>query len=794
MNRLSASSVLWLDQVTLEQRSQVGGKAAALGTLRQAGLPVPDGFCIPIEVTPDNLATCWVAIAAAYRRLALAGDTVIVRSSGVDEDSPEASFAGQYETVLDIHSAETLQSAIAHCWQAAQSFRVQTYLSHHKHKHDDGRIALLVQRQVPAAVSGVLFTLDPVSGSADEMLIEAVPGSGEGLVSGHVAPVRCRVSRQGHVHAPSSPALLSPEQCRALAELGAQIERILGAGQDIEWAIAGEHIYVLQARPITQSGAALPLSQFWTRANIGEVLPHVITPMTWAVFQATLLNDPAFMLAESGGEHDRGGVTRIYGRAYIRLDGILDSFCYLPLVTPQVMSQVLGVKLPPAAPTYTRPTGLPVRLAQAAFILDALGCLPRLSWMIKKLPSPPAAVPENLVSLVAWTTRCFQLHLKCTAYAIGAFGLLQHLLSRRPAGEAEALLSQLLTGNEDLQTATQGISLWRLANQVRENPALRQRLESNPSGPISAPQLHGITGGPEFVSAFQVFLEENGARAAGEFELATPRWREAPSFVLEVLLKFVQAQQTADFTYSFTQQRHREAAIAQIRATSKPLRRWILTRLITAYSFYTTARENVKYRLMEGYARLRHIFLGIGADLASRGMLSNAADVFFLTPSEALALARGDEAAPQLPDLIQTRKEHHIYCESQVAPDLVLGDGREFIDSQEGGLIGIGCSPGTVEGVARVLFDISEMATLKPGEILVAPHTDPGWTPLFLVCKALVTEVGGFLSHGATVAREYGIPAVVNVKGATAQIHTGDFIRVDGTGGRITLCSQVNEL
>jgi len=793
VNRLSASSVLWLDQITLKQRPQVGGKAAALGTLRQAGLPVPDGFCLPIEVTPDNINTYWEAIAGAYRQLASGAEVVVVRSSGLSEDSPAASFAGQYETVLDVRDAEALRSAVEHCWQAAQSSRVQAYRSRYKHPHDDGRIPLLVQRQVPATISGVLFTLDPVSGSDGEMLIEAVPGPGEGLVSGHVAPVRYRVSRHGHVHAPSSPALLSPEQCRALAELGVRIERILGAGQDIEWAIAGEQVYILQARPITQSGASLPLSQFWTRANIGEVLPHVITPMTWAVFQATLLNDPAFMLDESGGAHDRGGVTCIHGRAYIRLDGILDSFCYLPLITPQVMSQVLGVKLPLSVQSYTRPAGLPVRLAQGAFILDALGFLPRLSWMIKKMPSPPAAVPENLVSLVAWTTRCFQLHLKCTAYAIGAFGLLQHLLSRWVAGDAEMLLSQLLTGSEDLQTAAQGISLWRLAQQVQENPALRQVLESNPSWPVNAQQLLGIAGGPEFTRTFQGFLEENGARAAGEFELATPRWREAPAFVLEVLLKFVQAQQTANFPSSFTRQCQREAAIAQIRATSKPVRRWILTRLIASYSFYTAARENVKYRLMEGYAQLRHVFLGIGADLASRGVLSNANDVFFLTPSEALALARGDEAAQQTPALIQTRKKRHIYDESQVAPDLVLGDGREFTGSQEGGLTGIGCSPGTVEGVARVLFDISEMATLKPGEILVAPHTDPGWTPLFLVCKAIVTEVGGFLSHGATVAREYGVPAVVNVKGATAQIHTGDFIRVDGTGGRITLCSQVNQ-
>jgi len=793
MNRRSMDTVLWLDQVTLKERPQVGSKAAILGTLRQAGLPVPDGFCIPLEAAQEEAGDLWSEIAQAYRLLAPDDGAVAVRSSGVEEDSPHASFAGQYETILNVRGMEALRSAIEQCWQSVHSPRVQAYQTRRGKR--DHLLPVLVQRQVPATVSGVLFTVDPVSGSDGEIFIEATPGLGEALVSGHAAPAQYRVNQQGEVHVLSSPELLTPAQCRALAELGDRMERILGRGQDIEWAMAGDQIYVLQARPITHSGTPLPLSQVWTRANIGEVLPHVITPLTWTVFRATLLNDPALALGASDDrQHESEGIRRIHGRAYVRVDSLLDSFCYLPTVTPQVMSRVLGVNLPPAAQPYTRPAGALVRLAQGAFMLDALGFLPRLSWMVRRLPHPPAADPARIEKLVTWTADCFRLHLKCTAYAIGAFGLLAHFLNRWLPSETEALLPQILMGRENLQTAAQGVSLWRLAEQMRTNTDLMEIVGSDLDWPTVVQRVVSVAGGPEFLSTFHSFLEANGARAVGEFELAVPRWREDPSFVLGVLRKFLDAQRTEPLPGGPTiRRRRRQEAIARVETSLGRVQRWAFARLLSSYGIYTTLRENVKYRLMEGYALLRQTFLEMGSDLVAKGILDHTDDVFFLTPPEILALIAGCESARQKLDLIRARKEQHARWESQIAPDLIVGDGREVISPRPGELIGIGCSPGTAEGFARVLFDTSEADSLRPGEILVAPHTDPGWTPLFLSCQAVVTEIGGFLSHGATVAREYGIPSVVNVRGATTQIHTGDFIRVDGTNGRITICDHVNE-
>jgi len=776
-------------------RPWVGGKAAALGALRWAGLPVPDGFCIPIEVAQEGIDARWAAIVGAYRQLAPDSGAVVVRSSGVTEDSPGASFAGQYETVLNVRGVKALRLAIERCWQSARSSRVRAYQAWSGYEGDDRRLPLLIQRQIPATMSGVLFTVDPVSGSDTEMLIEATSGLGDALVSGRVAPARYSVDRRGRVRVLSPEELLTSAQCRALAELGAQVEQVLGRGQDIEWALSENEIHILQARPITRGGTPIPLSQVWTRANIGEVLPHVVTPLTWAVFQATLLNDPALALGASDVD-DRGseGIRRIHGRAYVRLDSLLDSFCYLPTITPQVMRRVLGVNLPPAAESYARPTGLLVRLAQEVFVLDVMRLLPRLSLMVGRLSPPPADGAERLAELVTWTARCFQLHLKCTAYAIGAFGLLTHLLGRWMPTEAEMLLPQVLTGRENLQTAAQGISLWQLAEQVLAHSALRQTLEEEPNWSVAVELLSSVDGGPEFLEAFQTFLEENGARAAGEFELSVPRWREDPSFVLDVLHKYLDTQQTEASPGDPTKQWcFRQEAIARAQAALGPVQRWGLGRLLASYSEYTTLRENVKYRLMEGYAMLRHTFLEIGVNLAASGVIEDAADIFFLTPSEMLDPMTGEERARRARELIAARKKQHVDWESQEAPDLIAGGGP-VVASESEGLIGIGCSPGRVEGVARVLYDVSEADTLRPGEILVAPHTDPGWTPLFLSCKAVVTEIGGFLSHGATVAREYGIPAVVNVKEATTRIQTGDLIQVDGARGEVIICIRDSKL
>jgi len=773
-------ALYWLHDTSRPDETTIGRKAAVLGKLIHAGLPVPDGFCFAGKGRLDEPDLLWPMIEVAYRQLAMEGHPVVVRSSAAEEDSVSASFAGQYDTVLNVDSLDALRDAIRRCVASGQSNRLMAYQIGRASRPGVSRLAVLVQKQIDAQVSGVLFTCNPISGAA-ETLIEACVGLGDQLMAGRTSPTRYRVGPGRHVERLSGDALLTASQCFTLAALGKQIERILGTRQDVEWAIQAGKPFVLQARPITTRTPNQTASETWTRANVGEVLPDIVTPLTWSVFRETLLGRAGV----AGGEGlEEMGLKCDLGRVHIRTDCMLDAFCYLPGVTPAVVSQVLGIEIPTRSGGYVAPSGLPVRLAQALFLLDALGCLNRLSWLIRRLPALHT-VNSQVREMVAWTTSCFNLHRKCTAYAIGTFALIKRLLDRYLPGQALTALPAILMGNEELQTARQGLGLWQLARQVREHPALLTLVDSNMPWPAveQATQVSAI--GREFVAGFHALLGICGARAIGELELANPRWQEDPSFLLTTLRSLLHSAESDTLRDVLAAQRQqREQMAGSLEAKLPWPWRPVFRRLLISHARHVTLRENAKYLLMEGYAAIRHAVLELGDSLVARGLLSDRQDIFMCTVEELLELTNGRLTCNQQYERILVRR-HDL--------DLWVGD-HETDEANTTDQIaashyleGIGCSPGVAEGIARVLRDSSETEALQPGEILVTPHTDPGWTPLFLICKGIVTEIGGFLSHGATVAREYGIPAVVNVTHATSRIKTGDCVRVDGLNGRVTI-------
>lgn len=721
-----------------------------------------------------------------------------IRSSSNLEDLSKASFAGLYDSYLYIEGLANILYSIKKCWASLWNERAIVYRKNNNLNHLQVSMAVLIQEMVDSQYAGVIFTKSPDPENQDEIFLEYCEGIGESLVSGQITPYSCRINKSSltihHLKMPDRKKF-ADDDIRKLSKLALKVEDHFGSPQDIEWAFDGETIYLLQTRPISGKTRLeyFPTDGVWTRANIGEVLPNVITPLTWDIFRATLTNTPELALKPSGDiKMTNEVVKRIFGRGYIHLNHFLDSFCYLPFVTPKVMNKVLGTNLFPYNQSYSRPSGICVKLAQSLFLLNAFKIFPRLSLMINKLPPLPQKNQINLESIIIWNAHCFHLHLKCTAYSIGAFALLSHLLDRWLPSESESLLPLILIGNENLQTAAQGISLWALSNHVRANPTLRKILGTDIDWQFTDQQIANIDGGAQFLSMLQTFLDANGARAAGEFELAVPRWREDPTFIVNVIRKYLETPAnglpTLDLAIRHSQ---RQKAISHIKNALRPLQRFIFFKFLESYGDFCTLRENIKYHLMEGYSLLREIFLEMGTLLKAKGVLKNANDIFFLRPTEVIALLTGNQPEQKTSILISERKAQYAIWESQDAPNLIAMDSKEdLITPNDGILAGIGCSPGIVEGIARVLFDISETDTLKPDEILVAPHTDPGWTPLFLSCKAVVTEIGGFLSHGATVAREYGIPAVVNVRGATTRIHTGDLIRVNGTTGQVSLCNQ----
>ncbi len=774
--------VIWLDEIPATADVPIGNKARTLGVLRRAGLPVPDGFCIP---APNNgREPSWEAILDAYRTLSQTGTPVTVRSSGLAEDGATASHAGQYETVLNVEGGEALKSAVERCRASAHSARVRSYRRRHRLADEGvGRLPVLVQRQLAPTVSGVLFTADPVTGER-VTIIEAVRGLGAALLSGRATPARYRVAGDGAIQASADAQLLTAAQCRMLAALGRRIADLLGAEQDVEWALVGEEAFVLQARPIPPSTINVPLSAFWTRANVGEILPNVVTPLTWAVFRATLQGKPDLVWEQSEREDGAEAVRRVDGRVVIRLDALLDTFCYLPTVTPATMRQVLGVVIPDTAQPYTRPTGVKVRLAQALFWLDVWGFVPRLDRLVRRLP-PLVSVPETVPELVTWTARCFQLHLKCTAYAVAAYGVVSVLLQRWAASQAETYLLHLRRSRTDTQTSAQGLALRQLAEEIRARPEVRALLTSELDDAREWQAWGEIEDGLSFQEKLGHFLEQHGARASDEFELAQPRWREDPTFVLTVLRGYLRAPETPPIEETFTGEK------VEISTQLSPLRRRLLDRAVDAYTHNVALRESVKYRLIEGFAALRARFLDVGADLMKQDRLAAREEIFYLYPGEIQALQRGHSLSKAPVILIEQRKTERARWSASTPPALLLTDGLAVADDAAETLTGIGCSAGSAEGPARVIHRLIDAQALRPGEILVAPHTDPGWTPLFLTAGAVVTEIGGILSHAATVAREYGTPAVFNVPNVTQEIRTGDVVRVDGARGTVTVVSKV---
>ena len=722
-----------------------------------------------------------------------------IRSSSNMEDLPGLSFAGLYESYLNVQGLEQILEMVKQCWASLWTERAILYREKHDLDHMNASMAVVIQQMINPHYSGVIFTQDPIDATSEEMLLEYCEGLGEDLVSGRITPCTCKIHRNTwsimHLN-DKDKGRLPDEQLIKLSKLALTIEECFRLPQDIEWAYNGMDFKILQSRPTyraTNDHQGISLDNVWTRANVGEVLPDVVTPLTWAIFR-TILMRPGLSKETDKKETSHQGVEQIAlikGRGYIRLELFLDSFCYLPFVTPEIMDLVLGVKIPTNIKNYKRPRGISVGVAQGLFLIALSGIFPRLSLMAKRLPGLIEAKTGGLEKIIEWNRLCFRVHLQCTAYAIGSFAFLVHCLRRWLPMDVEELIPLIMIGNADLQTAAQGTTLLDLARHTNRHPTLRKLIIDNQDWRLLEGQVTGTDGGTEFLSLLEDFLVHNGARTAGEFELALPRWRENPSFVIMIIQRFIGAS-ASNFVFPDWELRleKHEKIVCQIGDQLTFYKRWIFLRVLNSYRKFSTLRENMKYRLMEGYEELRNYFLVVGKTLVDASVLRDSADIFFLEPHEIESLGSAQMENGAVDRLVSERKQQYEMLNKEPAPDLIFCDIFTASPRLADNMCGIGCSPGTAEGFARVLKDISEAKLLEPGEILIAPHTDPGWTPLFLICKGLVAETGGFLSHGATVAREYGIPAVVSVTGATEKIRTGDLIKVDGDRGVVAICES----
>jgi len=880
----------------------VGGKGANLGELARAGLPVPPGFCVTTaayrRVTqPTELADVCAALAetdpsdasalatlaararevvtaavvptevadsvgAAYRAMTAGSENpdppVAVRSSATAEDLPTASFAGQQDTFLNVVGTASVLDAVHRCWVSLWTDRAVTYRAVNGIDHATVELAVVVQRMVDAAVAGVLFTADPVTGRRHRAVVDASPGLGEAVVSGAVNPDRFVVDvgtgevverRLGDKRVEVRPvagggtrevsrttgvgsASLSDARLLALARLGARVERHYDAPQDIEWAVDdADVLWLTQARPITtlfplpDAAAECPPGdasqvRVYFCFSLAQGLHRPITPMGRSMFGVVgaavagivglpavdPMDGPRAVTAAAGRlfldvtailRHPIGRVLfpRVLdvmeARAAVVLRGLLDD----PRLSRRRGGRAtFAARFARAAVRYR----IPLVAVRAVARPDATHR--RVSRVENELrhrtqPLRGAGADERLDAAVRLMGSDVVPQVPRLAPA-AASGFLCLALARRLLGEdaRPGDLQTVLRGLPHNVTTEMDLELWELAARIRRDADAALLVRDGEVGELVS-RYHAGTLPSVVQQGLAGFLERYGHRAVAEIDVGMPRWREDPSHLLGVLANYLRLPaDAADPSSDF--RRGADAAEAMIATLEGRARQRSRPRAnVVGFALRRTRelaglREMPKYLMVLGLSGVRAELAAVGAELASAGRVDDADDVFFLHLREVRAALSG---ADQRERVRQRREEYERELRRRRIPRVVLSDGTEpeaaAGPSAEGEMRGTPASAGTVTAPARVVHDPAG-AHLEPGEVLVAPSTDPGWTPLFLTAGGLVMEMGGANSHGAVVAREYGIPAVVGVPDATALIENGQQVFVDGTSGVVAPVSR----
>ena len=885
--------VVPLDTLDRAKLPLTGGKAANLGELIHAGFVVPAGFCVTTaayarvsaragldtylsrleeaHVRSDSarqleLATSMrtalretplppeviEAVTSAYHALSAGIPVpVAVRSSATAEDLPDASFAGQQETLLNVIGIEALLSAIQRCFASLWTDRATQYRSSLGIAARLVRLAVVVQRMVEAEVAGVLFTANPLTGKRREAVIDANPGLGEAVVSGVTNPdhfvvqtttgeiverrlgdkqVIMRAATGGGTEVvkqsePQAVASLSDEQVRRLAEQGAQVEAHFGVPQDIEWALdPSGQVFLLQARPIT---TLFPLPQTAPAKDeeLRVFLAFGVQQGTYRPF--TPMGLSALRLLASGGLSLMGlpvrdplvgprFVREAAGRPFFEVTAALRSsfgrrFLLSAMREAEVHAASSFESLVTDPRLSLRPT--PRRAFGRAFVL--LLARTRLPWylvqaflaphtatrrvqrFLAQLRKPPrsdvcADAAAHLAAAERLLLSCLRLAFRISPVMLAGMQsfALARLLLRDRASESECQL--VLGGSPANPTIQMNLALWRLFQQIRaDEPGLRL-LTTTPAASLAQDYQQGRLP-TSLQEGMAHFLEEYGHQSVCELDLGVARWSEDPTYVFELLTGYLQMRESAQAP-DLQLQRTQAAASAMIEQLSQRarhqswLRGWLVRLLLIRAHALSGSREMTRFVVGLRLAQARTLLWPVGEALRQAGRLAEAADLFSLTfPEVHAALAGADQRAKvgeRRAIFDQELRRRHV-------PLVLLSDGTEptsarTFDQEGAALRGTPASPGRVTALARVILDPKE-ARLAPGEILVAPSTDPGWTPLFLKAAGLVMAAGGAMAHGAIVAREYGIPAVVAVADATTRIATGSRLTVDGTTGTVII-------
>jgi pyruvate,water dikinase len=733
-----------------------------------------------------------------------------VRSSAVAEDSATASFAGVYDSFLSIQ-AEAIWPAIRSCWLSWYTDRALAYRQRFGLTAMTPAMAVVIQHMVPARHAGVAFTVDPRRDDATRMVVHAAPGLGLAVVSGVVEPEQYSLRKgpdmqilETRLLRPDHPPLLSRDVVLALGDLLQRIETLCQTPQDVEWAWDGTQIWIVQSRPITTLGQTMSPDEpdVWTQANMKDVMPGLVSPLSWSMIHPQLEWAIRAQYGRWGysWSQERRVLRRFWGRAYFNMSLFQQASYEVFGAKPEDTVEQLGG----AVVQGFTPAGAPSWRQRWRWLWTTLAAVRFLNRVRKQAPHHFAqiqqhchdawrAIPhldrEGLIHVLDTreeTDLSFLLvHLDLSAGMNGHFTLLRQLMARYIPDAPGGMVAELVTGLGQVYSAEHSYALWDLSRLARQIPAVMTFLARRDWHAWQAALAQ-----TDMAAPWQDFLDTYGHRGLYEVDVANPRWREQPAYLFEVLSAYAALDaETAPFDPQVQARRRQQAERTALRRLPFWCRPWFRSTLRQTQAF-SRLREQSKSHLVRLIDLGRQHALQAGDLLVRDGLLEERHAVFFLKRDELRQALRGETEVQLLRQhLARRRLERQRYAMRQ-PPDAFIGERPLYtapLTTHGTRLDGLPSSPGRVTATARVLRTPQEGARLQAGEILVAPSTDPGWTPLFLLASGLIMETGGYLSHGAIVAREYGIPAVLNVPLATQRIPDGATVVLDGGAGSVQI-------
>ncbi|MGB3277714.1 MAG: PEP/pyruvate-binding domain-containing protein [Pseudorhodobacter sp.] len=785
---------------------EVGGKAAALSRLAGFGFNSPAFFVIRSAAFENKKTIAGLDAAMAE----LGAGPFAVRSSARQEDGADHSHAGQFDTVLNVATADVAKAA-RQVWRSGFSDTVATYRALKSGGEAEGP-AVIVQRMIDATVAGVAFSADPVTGRRDQVVISAIAGLGERLVSGEEDGEDWTVGVA--VIGPETPTVLSQAQAKDIADLARRSEVAFGAPQDIEWAIDADGLHILQSRPITT--ALLPPSNpdtaltIFDNSNIVESYPGMVSPLTYSfavhvydrvyrAFLALLGVSDATIAVQSAVFGNMLG--RVDGRVYYNLVNWYRALALLPgfSLNRAYMETMMGVDTlmpsevtdtigpPPAsgfgrAPEYFKLAKAGLGLVWQAILLprtrrrfyDRLNSALNSGFDVQT--AGPTALAAEYRKIESTLLDRWDAPLVNDFLCMIAFGASRNLMEKWFGPDGLLLHNDVMIGQGDIISAEPAKRIAQMGLMVET---------AGVSDALVAQGLKALDDHPEIRKEVDSYLDKFGDRCTEELKLESITLRDDPTSLLKAIAASSQREEVAGHVV-------RDPDWATL--LKNPVKRIFAKLLITWTKARVRDRENLRFERTRIFGYARRVFLALGREFTARGLLDAPRDVFFLTTEELLGAVEGYGLSPDLKSLVAMRKaEDASSARREDPPERIELRGPAIAPTWDDVKIekdetlartATGCSAGRVTAKARVIRD-PRIEALASGDILVARHTDPGWIAVFSNASAIVVERGSLLSHSAIVARELGIPCVVGLKGATQWIDDGETITVDGATGQV---------